>query len=211
VSVGIQTYEDLKKSDVEWIGEVPNHWELLPARTAVNNLTEKNEGALNQNYLSLVAGQGVIPYADKGDMGNKKPDDLSKCKLVKAGNLVINSMNYFIGSYGMSSYDGVCSPVYIVLDVQKNRIEPRFALRVFANNGFQKYLATFGNGILEHRAAIGWDDIKGAYLPIPPIKEQKQIAAFLDYETAKIDALIVCEILGLSGWGKCRRIGWLSD
>ena len=187
---GVQTYEKLQQSDVEWIGNIPNHWELLPARTAVTNLMAKNEGALDQNYLSLVAGQGVIPYADKGDMGNKKPDDLSKCKLVTTGNLVINSMNYFIGSYGMSAYDGVCSPVYIVLEIHEKKIDPRFALRVFANVGFQKYLATFGNGILAHRAAIGWDDIKGAYIPTPPIKEQNQIAAFLDYETAKIDALI---------------------
>ena len=90
----------------------------------------------------------------------------------------------------MSPYDGVCSPVYIVLDVNEQRMERRFALRVFSDRGLQKYLATFGNGILEHRAAIGWDDIKGAYLPVPPLAEQKQIASFLDYETAKIDALI---------------------
>ena len=48
-----------------------------------------------------MANVGVIKYEDKGDVGNKKPDDLSKCKIVKAGNLVINSMNYAIGSYGI--------------------------------------------------------------------------------------------------------------
>ena len=133
---------------------------------------------------------GVIRYEDKGDVGNKKPEDLSKCKIVKKGNLVINSMNYAIGSYGMSDYDGVCSPVYIVLNSYQNVIEPRFALRVFENKPFQKYLATFGNGILEHRSAIGWDDIKGAYIPLPSKKEQVSILQFLDHETAKIDTLI---------------------
>ena len=112
---GLKQYEGTKQSQVKWIGNVPEHWELLPARTAVSSMMTKNEGAKNQNYLSLVAGQGVILYADKGEMGNKKPDDLSKCKLVRKGNLVINSMNYFIGSYGMSPYDGVCSPVYLSL------------------------------------------------------------------------------------------------
>lgn len=186
----LAAHAQYKDSGVGWIDSVPEHWQLLPARVAVTDLTEKNEGAKNQDYLSLVAGRGVIPYADKGDIGNKKPDDLAKCKLVRKGNIVINSMNFFIGSYGMSEYDGVCSPVYIVLNVNKCAMEPRFALRVFGDTGLQLYLATFGEGILKHRAAIGWDDIKGTYLPVPPLEEQTQIAKFLDYETAKIDALI---------------------
>ncbi|WP_318504330.1 restriction endonuclease subunit S [Photobacterium leiognathi] len=169
---------------------VPTGWDILPCRAAVKNISEKNDDSRIQNYLSLMANVGVIRYEDKGDIGNKKPDDLSKCKIVKKGNLVINSMNYAIGSYGMSDFDGVCSPVYIVLDANTDVIEQRFALRVFENSPFQKYLATFGNGILAHRAAINWDDIKGAYIPIPPKCEQRKILHFLDHETAKIDTLI---------------------
>ena len=185
-----QAYPEYKNSGVEWMGIVPSSWKVVPCRAAVENLVSKNEGGANQNYLSLMANVGVIRYEDKGDVGNKKPEDLSKCKIVKKGNLVINSMNYAIGSYGMSDYDGVCSPVYIVLNSYQNVIEPRFALRVFENKPFQKYLATFGNGILEHRSAIGWDDIKGAYIPLPSKKEQVSILQFLDHETAKIDTLI---------------------
>jgi type I restriction enzyme S subunit len=172
------------------MGDVPADWDVKPCRAVVSNMAEKNEGAVDQNYLSLMANVGVIRYEDKGDVGNKKPEDLSKCKIVRKGNLVINSMNYAIGSYGMSTYDGVCSPVYIVLDSHSDKIEQRFALRVFENKPFQKYLATFGNGILEHRAAIGWDDIKGAYIAVPSKDEQLAILNFLDHETAKIDALI---------------------
>ena len=86
-----------------------------------------------------MANVGVIRYEDKGDIGNKKPDDLSKCKIVKKGNLVINSMNYSIGSYGMSQYDGVCSPVYVVLDINTALAYRRFGLRLFENSFFQKY------------------------------------------------------------------------
>lgn len=185
-----QAYQDYKESNVGWMGAVPRNWEIVPCRSVVKNLVDKNEGAKDQNYLSLMANVGVILYDDKGDVGNKKPDDLSKCKIVKKGNLVINSMNYAIGSYGMSAYDGVCSPVYIVLDANPELVEQRFALRIFENSTFQKYLATFGNGILEHRAAIGWDDIKGAYIPLPSKKEQEAILNFLDHEAAKIDSLI---------------------
>jgi type I restriction enzyme S subunit len=185
-----QSYSEYKDSGINWMGSVPACWSVVPCRAVVTDIANKNEDAKDQNYLSLMANIGVIRYEDKGDVGNKKPDDLSKCKIVKKGNLVINSMNYAIGSYGMSGYDGVCSPVYIVLDANTDVIEQRFALRVFENRPFQKYLATFGNGILEHRAAIGWDDIKGAYIPLPSKGEQLAILNFLDYETAKIDILI---------------------
>jgi len=185
-----RAYPEYKDSGVGWMGKVPIGWTVNPCRAVVSNVAVKNEGGVDQNYLSLMANIGVIRYEDKGDVGNKKPEDLSKCKIVKKGNLVINSMNYSIGSYGMSPYDGVCSPVYIVLDTDHEVIEQRFALRVFENKPFQKYLATFGNGILEHRAAIGWDDIKGAYVAVPSMDEQLAILNFLDHETAKIDTLI---------------------
>jgi type I restriction enzyme S subunit len=185
-----KSYPEYMDSGVDWLGKVPTSWKVMPCRGVVRNIVEKNEGILDQNYLSLMANVGVIKYEDKGDIGNKKPDDLSKCKIVKKGNLVINSMNYAIGSYGMSEYDGVCSSVYIVLDANGEAVERRFALRVFENKPFQKYLSTFGNGILEHRAAIGWDDIKSAYIAVPSKEEQLAILNFLDYETAKIDTLI---------------------
>ncbi|MGL5468524.1 MAG: restriction endonuclease subunit S, partial [Shewanella sp.] len=183
-------YSDYKSTNLDWCGHIPKHWPLIPCRAAVEHIVEKNHDSAVQNYLSVMANIGVIPYEDKGDIGNKKPDDLSKCKLVKKGQLVINSMNYSIGSYGMSDYDGVCSPVYIILQAKADIIHKRFALRVFENTHFQKHLAKFGNGILAHRSAIGWDDIKGQYIPIPPMDEQKKILNFLDHETAKIDALI---------------------
>ncbi len=183
-------YASYTKTDINWIEEFPSHWKLVPCRSIVEHIVEKNENAKIQNYLSLMANIGVIRYEDKGDVGNKKPEDLSKCKIVRKGQLVINSMNYSIGSYGMSPYDGVCSSDYIVLEAKKDVLLNRYGLRVFENSAFQKHLATFGNGILAHRAAIGWDDIKGAYIPLAPMDEQENILKFLDYETAQIDTLI---------------------
>lgn len=183
-------YPEYKGSSSEWVDAIPAHWNSTPCRAIVVEQSVKNEGAENQDYLSVVANVGVMPYAEKGDVGNKKPEDLSKCKKVEVGDLVINSMNYGIGSYGLSGYTGVCSPVYIVLRPRPEIIESRFAFRVFENKAFQTYAQSFGNGILEHRAAINWDILKSINIGLPPIQEQKAILAFLDRETAKIDALI---------------------
>lgn len=183
-------YPEYKDSGTEWTSQFPSHWDVQPCRYFVVEQTTKNDNAENQNYLSLMANVGVIPYEEKGDVGNKKPEDLGKCKLVAKGDLVINSMNYGIGSYGLSDLDGVCSPVYIVLRPQLDKVKARFAFRIFENKAFQTYAQSFGNGILEHRAAINWDILKGINVGLPPLSEQEVILAFLDRETAKIDVLI---------------------
>ena len=170
--------------------KVPEHWRALPCRAFVAEKVEKNNDGIEREYLSLMSNVGVIRYSEKGDVGNKAPDDLTKCKVVEKGNLVINSMNYSIGSYGISPYNGVCSPVYIVLEPITSVVSRRFALRIFENKEFQNWAQSFGSGILAHRAAIGWDDLKNIIVGIPPLGEQQKIAQFLDYETSKIDALI---------------------
>lgn len=188
--MSLSKYHKYKDSGVEWLGDVPAHWDVRPCRAIVQEQTAKNDGAKCEDYLSLMANIGIIPYAEKGDIGNKKPDDLGKCKVVTRGDFVINSMNYGIGSYGISDYDGVCSPVYIVLKPQKNVVESRFAFRIFENRAFQTFAQSFGNGILEHRCAINWDILKTIRVGIPPADEQQAILEFLDGETSKIGALV---------------------
>jgi type I restriction enzyme S subunit len=183
-------YEAYKNSYCERLGVVPEHWTILPCRAFVDECNQKNTNGSITEYLSLMAHIGVIRYEDKGDIGNKKPDDLSKCKIVRKGNLVINSMNYGIGSYGLSDIDGVCSPVYIVLQPKNEAVLERYALRIFEEKEFQSWAQSFGNGILAHRCAIRWDDLKNIKIALPPLFEQTQIARFLDHETARIDALI---------------------
>jgi len=158
-------------------------------RFAVEHINVKNEDP-SAEYLSLMANKGVLPYAEKGDVGNKAPEDLTRCKLVTRGDFVINSMNYQIGSYGRSDYSGVCSSVYIVLRSLKNRVDPRFIHRVLQIPAFQKHAQTFGNGILEHRKSISWDSLKNHPVPVPSLEVQRSIANYLDRETAETDAFI---------------------
>ncbi len=188
--MSLPRYPEYKESGSTWLGEVPSHWAVQPCRAFVVEQTEKNEGSENQSYLSLMANVGIIPYEEKGDVGNKKPEDLGKCKLVSKGDLVINSMNYGIGSYGLSDLSGVCSPVYIVLRPRLDRVKARFAFRIFENRAFQTYAQSFGNGILVHRSAINWNILKGIPVGLPPVEEQEAVLHFLDRETSKIDVLI---------------------
>ena len=188
--MSLSKYTEYKDSLVGWLGDIPSHWKCKPCRGMQADRNERNEPLINENYLSLMANIGIILYEEKGDVGNKKPEDLGKCKQVYPGDLVINSMNYGIGSYGLSKHRGVCSPFYIVLTPKLNEVEERYAFRILEIKKFQQYAQSFGNGILEHRASISWDILKNIGLPLPPIKEQQAILQFLDSETEKIDALV---------------------
>lgn len=188
--MNLSKYSDYKKSNVSWLGEIPSNWSVQSCRGVLVDRNERNDPQINENYLSLMANIGIILYEEKGDVGNKKPEDLGKCKQVYPGDLVINSMNYGIGSYGLSKHRGVCSPVYIVLKPKLEKIEERYAFRILEIKKFQQYAQSFGNGILEHRASISWDILKNIGLPLPPIEEQKAILGFLDNEIEKIDTLV---------------------
>lgn len=175
--------------DASWYQELPSSWSTQPIRNLFNELRIKNTNNNVKNYLSLLAKVGVIPYEDKGDIGNKCPEDLTGCKLVKINDFVINSMNFGIGSFGVSKYNGVCSSVYIILRIKEIEVLG-FYRKIFEHSSFQEYSQSLGNGILAHRCAIGWDELKNIRLPAPPIDEQLAIAAFLDEKCAKIDEAI---------------------
>lgn len=183
-------YPVYKDSGVEWLGRVPEHWRVERGMSAFTESRRVNYDLQSNEYLSLVAGRGVLPYAEKGNIGNKKPDDLSKCKLVDAGDYVINSMNFMIGSYGVSPYDGVCSPVYVVLKNKEDVLKIGYGDLIFSDPSYQQYTQSFGTGILDHRRAIGWDEIKQIPIPLPPLQEQCAISFFVHAETTRIDVLI---------------------
>lgn len=183
------TYDSYKGVDISWCPEIPAHWDSAPLRMLFDESRRKNRDRKNQDYLSLMAGVGVIPYADKGDVGNKMPEDLVNCKLVEPDDFVLNSMNFGIGSFGRSKYHGVCSSVYVILKA-RNVSQLSYYERVFQHPQFQRFSQSLGNGILAHRCAIGWDELKNAIFPVPPLEEITAIAAFLDEKCAKVDEAV---------------------
>jgi len=189
VTRGLDQAMPMKGSGIEWIGEVPEHWEIVPIRAVIENRIEKNIENKEDEYLSLVAGIGIMPYAEKGNIGNKKPENLEKCKMVYPGDFVLNSMNFGIGSFGISRFKGVCSSVYIVMRPRYIN-SGEFLYRIFQIKPFQIYISSLGKGIMEIRMAIKWSDLKNIYIPYPPLHEQKTIADYLDTKTTQIDQII---------------------
>lgn len=180
----------MKDSGVEWIGEIPEDWEVQNLKSILAERKENNNPIKTDFILSLTNDRGVIPYTEKGDIGNKSKDDLTGYKLAYPNDIVLNSMNVIIGSVGLSEYFGAVSPVYYMLYPRKEEDAVEFFNYVFQTKVFQESLKGYGNGIMEHRLRIPMINLNTVMLPYPTAKEQQKIVNFLDGKVSLIDDTI---------------------
>ena len=181
----------MKDSGIEWIGEIPERWEIKRLGAILQERNEVNNPIQTTSILSLTNNRGVIPYSEKGNQGNKAKDDLTGYKIAHIGDIVLNSMNVIIGSVGLSNYYGAVSPVYYML-FPRNNIETNIQYYdyLFQTTAFQQSLRGYGNGILEIRMRIQMQQLKTVLLPVPTFLEQSNITVYLDASLSKLNILL---------------------
>ncbi len=177
-----QYYAEYKDSGVEWLGDIPSHWE---AKRLGQFFKERREKVSDKDYAALsVTMKGIVPQlenAAKSDAGDNR-------KLVLKNDFVINSRSDRKGSSGTSPFDGSVSLISIVLEPRD--ISPRFVHHLLRSYPFQEEFYRYGKGIVADLWSTNSSEMKNILIPNIPIDEQTQIANFLDHETAQIDTLI---------------------
>lgn len=176
----------MKDSGIEWIGKIPEDWEVKRIQWGLTEIIKKNNPIKAENILSLTKDKGVIPYEDKGNLGNKSKTNLADYKLAYRNSIVMNSMNVIIGSVGLSDYFGCVSPVYYVFKAEKDN-DIRFFNYIFQMPVFQSILKKYANGILEIRLRVSSNDVLKRNIPFPNYKEQIKISNYLDKKTKQIE------------------------
>lgn len=180
---------EMKDSGIEWIGAIPQDWKTDRLQWHLKEINVSNNPIQTKNILSLTIEAGVIPYAEKGNQGNKAKEDYGQYKIAFPDTLVINSMNVIIGAVGISQYFGCVSPVYYVFEPIEGT-DLRYIYYLFTNTGFQKEMRKYAKGILEIRLRISSNDMLKRIVPSPPFKEQQRIADYLNKMCAEIDAVL---------------------
>ncbi|EKS3202359.1 restriction endonuclease subunit S [Campylobacter jejuni] len=175
-----------KDSGIEWLGKIPQHWEIKPLKAVFNQRNEQNTNLKLRTILSLIKDIGVVPYEEKGNIGNKSKEDLQSYKIARINDLVLNKMNAVIGSLGVSAYNGLVSPIYLVFYINSPKYLMSYYSYLFQIKNVQKFLKIYAYGIMEIRESIDYLDFKKMSLPVPPLKEQEQIANFLDEKCEQI-------------------------
>ncbi|MGN0843924.1 MAG: restriction endonuclease subunit S [Kiritimatiellia bacterium] len=96
----------LVPSGIPWLPEVPEGWEVKRLKSLFSLRHESYSPDEQLMVLSLIKDIGVIPYDDKGSVGNKSKEDISGYNVARKGDVVMNSMNVIIGSVDITPYDG---------------------------------------------------------------------------------------------------------
>ncbi|MGJ0158170.1 restriction endonuclease subunit S [Campylobacter coli] len=178
--------KNFKDSGIEWLGEIPQDWEIKPLKAVFNQRNEQNTNLKLYTILSLIKDIGVVPYEEKGNIGNKSKEDLKNYKIARINDLVLNKMNAAIGSLGVSAYNGLVSPIYLVFYINNPKYLMSYYSYLFQIKSVQKFLKIYAYGIMEIRESIDYLDFKKMSLPVPPLKVQEQIANFLDEKYKQI-------------------------
>ena len=185
----IQRYESYKDSGVEWLGDIPEHWDMERLGSILNPISSKNHP--EETLLSITREQGVIVRGleDEDDNHNYIPDDLSGYKLLMEGQFGMNKMKAWQGSYGVSEYTGIVSPAYYTFDFTKE-IYPRFFHLAIRSKLYVSFFGAASDGVRVGQWDLSKDRMKMIPFAIPPLPEQTAIAQFLDDKTTKIDEAI---------------------
>ncbi|WP_180073382.1 MULTISPECIES: restriction endonuclease subunit S [unclassified Acinetobacter] len=183
-----QAYAEYKDSGVEWLGEIPTHWDVQPTKRFFRLIAEPAPENNDYELLSVYTEIGVKPRKELEQKGNKA-STTDGYWLVKKGDIVVNKLLAWMGAVGYSEYEGVTSPAYDILRPTK-KLNPKFYHYLFRTKIANMEFKRWSRGIMEMRLRLYFDELGRITMPFPTFKEQNEIVNFLDHETAKIDHLI---------------------
>ena len=179
---------EMKDSGFEWIGKIPLNWEVDKLKFHLKRNEPRNPG--DTVVLSLYRELGVIPKDSRDDNHNVTSEDTSKYKYVQPGDFVINKMKAWQGSVAVSEYEGIVSPAYFIYKFTDDAFYRRY-FHCLLRSCYKDEFMRLSGGIRVGQWDLPSVALDNTAVIIPPMKEQKSIAAFLDAKCSEIDAFTV--------------------
>ena len=181
----------LKDSGIPWIGEIPEHWDVMRLRRVFSEAHEKTTDEEGQ-LLTLSQYTGISPKSEGKRVGMFEAESTVGYNIVHVGQFVMNIMLAWNGSYGVSDFEGIISPAYVVFNFNFRCCKKYFhyLLRL---DGYPPAFKTVSRGIIESRLRLYPIYFYQFLTIVPPLAEQEAIAAYLDAKCGEIDELIEVE------------------
>ncbi|MBM4012117.1 MAG: restriction endonuclease subunit S [Planctomycetes bacterium] len=173
VTKGLNPAAPMKDSGIEWLGEVPEHWQI-----------ERGRFLYSQVEIPPEDQDGVVTAFRDGQVtlrSNRRTEGFTVAVLevgyqrVREGDLVIHGMDAFAGAIGVSESTGKCTPEYAVLQpIQQGTCNAYYAkvLRLMAHRNFIYVICP---SVRERAPRFRFESFKGVMLPVPPADEQHEI------------------------------------
>lgn len=182
VTKGLDKNVPLKDSGIEWIGEIPEHWEVKRLKNVCSQINIKENSKENSlPYIGLEniesgSGRYIDTTSEVEGMANRF------CK----NNVLFGKLRPYLSKVYLAEKDGICSTEFIVYDTKSNNC--RFIHKLLLSQAFIEVVNSSTYGAKMPRANS--DFINNIYVQIPPLSEQQSIANYLDQKCSEIDELI---------------------
>lgn len=188
VTKGLDPNAKMKDSGVEWIGEIPEDWELKRFRFLFFENKCKNNKLKVKQQLQFNYGE-IVPK-ERQDIDKEVSKIISNYTIVREKDIMINGLNLnydFISQrVAMVRESGIITSAYISLR-SKGNVNSNYYNYFLKAMDFRKMFHGMGSGI---RLTLAFDNLKNLFFPYPNPNEQNIIANYLDSVTSKIDSSI---------------------
>lgn len=183
---GLNPAAQLRPSGIDWLGDIPAHWEVRRIATLFTQRDERSQPQLPLLEVSINA--GVIVRKFSNDKIEGTASDFNTYKVARRGDIAFNKMRMWQGAVGVAPVDGLVSPDYTVAEAA-SCLRPEYAGLLFRTDSFSAECGRNSQGITWDRLRLYWDGFRDIFMPLPPLAEQDEILDEVKAETAKLDRL----------------------
>lgn len=185
VTRGLNPDAPIKDSGIDWIGQIPAHWEV-----------KRFKYLFEQSRLAVCPGDGIVTSFRDGQVtlrSNRRLEGYTEAILeggyqgIRVGQLVLNSMDAFEGAIGVSDSDGKCTPEYVICDPIQEGISQSYFAYLLREMALARYIQVICNAVRQRAIRIRFNNLAHRFMAIPPIDEQAAIVNFIEDTKASIE------------------------
>ena len=188
VTKGLNLDAEMKDSGIEWVGNIPVHWDVRPLYYYFAERKKKNYLGQEQNLLSL--SYGKVIRKDINTSEGLLPDSFNGYNIIEPGDIVLRLTDLQNDKRslrtGLVKEHGIITSAYVTLKAAKEVVPEYFHYLLHAYD-VMKVLYNMGNGV---RQGLNYSELSKMHIVAPPIDEQKNIAAYLDAKCKEIESII---------------------
>ena len=186
---GFDPHPSLKPSGAEWLGDIPEHWEVVMNRRLFCERDDRSDDGSGE-LLTVSHITGVTRRSDKPDVGMFMAESLEDYKRCYPGDLIINTMWAWMGAAGTAKEPGLVSPSYNVYVPDSQRLMPRFVDLAYRSSRYVLGMTSESRGIWSSRLRLYPQEFLSLVTAVPPLQEQEAIIAHVDAIETRSEHLV---------------------
>lgn len=178
VTQGLNKTTPLKNTGVDWLGKIPEHWEVKKLKYCIKFSDNKLESkSTDLRYIGMECIE-----SKNGKLNQIKSVAEGLATVFETGDILFGKLRPYLAKVYLAEFNGICSTEFLVCKLS-DKILSSYTLNLFLSNKFIETVNSSTYGSKMPRANI--DYIANIFLPIPPLPEQQQIADYLEQKSAE--------------------------